>query len=151
MKKSGRKQLWKTLLKVNEKQIPWNITYLECYISEAVPWKHSAKSFSETFRHIKIKKPLVHFIINFFLDIKWMQDTLWLSYIYLLSKIYFLWYNGLKAFLFWCGNFRKFTGKHLVMDPIFNKIAGLQPATLKKRNQHRYFNVNFATSLGRSF
>ena len=45
--------------------------------------------------------------------------------------------------------FRRFTGKHHVMDPPFNKIAGLQPATLRKRRiQHRYFNVNFAESLG---
>ena len=44
-------------------------------------------------------------------------------------------------------NFAKFTGKHLSQGLLFNKAAGLRPATLlKKRLWHRCFPVNFATS-----
>ena len=31
-------------------------------------------------------------------------------------------------------NFTKFTGKHLCQSPFFNKVAGLTPATLLKKN-----------------
>ena len=40
-------------------------------------------------------------------------------------------------------NFTKFTGKHLCQSLLFNKVAGLKPATLlKKRLWHRCFPVN---------
>ena len=49
-------------------------------------------------------------------------------------------------------NFAKFTGKHLCQNLFFNKVAGLRPATLlKNRLWHRYFPVNFAKSLRKSF
>ena len=39
----------------------------------------------------------------------------------------------------------KFTRKHLCQSLIFNKVAGIRPATvLKKRLWHRCFHVNFA-------
>ena len=42
-------------------------------------------------------------------------------------------------------NFAKFTGKHLGQSLLFNKVAGLRPATLLKgRLWHRCFPVNFA-------
>ena len=42
-------------------------------------------------------------------------------------------------------NFAKYTRKHLCQSLLFNKNAGLRPATLlKKRLQHRCFPVNFA-------
>ena len=49
-------------------------------------------------------------------------------------------------------NFAKFTEKHLCQSLIFNKFAGLRPATLlKKRLWHRYFSVNFAKFLRTPF
>ena len=42
-------------------------------------------------------------------------------------------------------SFAKFTGKHLCQSLLFNKVAGLKPATfIKKRLWHRCFPVNFA-------
>ena len=42
-------------------------------------------------------------------------------------------------------NFAKFTGKHLWLSLLFNKFAGLRPATLlKKRLLHGCFSVNFS-------
>ena len=47
---------------------------------------------------------------------------------------------------------RKFTGKHMCQSFLFNKVAGLRPATLlKKRLWHRYFPVNFARFLRTPF
>ena len=41
-------------------------------------------------------------------------------------------------------NFAKFTRKHLCLSLLFNKVAGLKPATLlKKRLWHRGFPMNF--------
>ena len=49
-------------------------------------------------------------------------------------------------------NFTKFTGKHLCQSLLFNKVAGLNPATLlKKRLWHRCFPVNFAKFFRTSF
>ena len=49
-------------------------------------------------------------------------------------------------------NFAKFTGKHLYQSLFFNKVAGLNPATLlKKRPWHMYFPVNFVKFLRTSF
>ena len=45
-------------------------------------------------------------------------------------------------------NFAKFTGKQLCWSLSFNKVAGLQAATLlKTRLQHRSFPVNFVKIL----
>ena len=45
-------------------------------------------------------------------------------------------------------NFRKFTGKLTLLECLFNKAAGVRPATLlKKRLQCRYFSVNFTRGL----
>ena len=45
-------------------------------------------------------------------------------------------------------NFAKFTGKNLCQSLIFNKVAGIRPATLlKKRPWHRFYPVNFAKFL----
>ena len=44
--------------------------------------------------------------------------------------------------------FAKFTGKHLCQSLLYNKVAGLRPATLlRKRLWHRCFPVNFAKFL----
>ena len=49
-------------------------------------------------------------------------------------------------------NFTKFTGKHLCQSLVFNKVAGLRPATLlKKRLWHRCFLVNFVKFLRTPF
>ena len=49
-------------------------------------------------------------------------------------------------------NFTKFTGKHLCQNLVFNKLAGLRPATLlKKRVWHRCFPVNFVKFLKTPF
>ena len=49
-------------------------------------------------------------------------------------------------------NFAKFTGKHLCQSLLFNKIAGLKPATLSKmRLQHRYFSADIAKILRTAF
>ena len=49
-------------------------------------------------------------------------------------------------------NFAKFTGKHLSQGLLFNKAAGLRPATLlKKRLWHRCFPVNFAKFFKNTF
>ena len=49
-------------------------------------------------------------------------------------------------------NFAKFTRKHLCKSLLFNKVAGLRPATLlKKRLWHRRFPVNFSKFLTTSF
>ena len=41
--------------------------------------------------------------------------------------------------------FAKFTRKHLCQSVLFNKVAGIRPATLlKRRPWHRCFYVNFA-------
>ena len=48
--------------------------------------------------------------------------------------------------------FSKFIGKHLCQSLLFNKNAGLRPATLlKKRLRHRCFPVNFTKFLKTSF
>ena len=48
--------------------------------------------------------------------------------------------------------YAKFTGKHLCQSPLFNKVAGLSPATLlKKRPWHRRFPCNFAKFLSTPF
>ena len=45
-------------------------------------------------------------------------------------------------------NFAKFTEKTRASESVFNKIAGLWPATLvKKRLSYRFFAVNFAKFL----
>ena len=49
-------------------------------------------------------------------------------------------------------NFTKITGKHLCQSLLFNKFAGLRPATLlKKRPWHRCFPVNFVNILRAPF
>ena len=49
-------------------------------------------------------------------------------------------------------NFAKFTGKHRCQSLVFNKVAGLSPATLlKKRLWHSAFRVDFATFLRTPF
>ena len=49
-------------------------------------------------------------------------------------------------------NFAKFTGKHLYQSLVFNKVAGLRPATLlQKRLWHRCFPVNFAKFVRTAF
>ena len=49
-------------------------------------------------------------------------------------------------------NFTKITGKHLCQSHIFNKVAGLSPATLlKKRLWNRCFPVNFVKFLRTPF
>ena len=49
-------------------------------------------------------------------------------------------------------NFATFTGKHLWQSLVFNKVAGLRPATLlKKRLWHRCFPVNFVKFLTTPF
>ena len=49
-------------------------------------------------------------------------------------------------------NFAKFTGKHLYQSLFFNKVTGLNPASLlKKRLWHRYFPVSFAKFLRTPF
>ena len=49
-------------------------------------------------------------------------------------------------------NFIKFTGKHLCQSLLFNKDAGLKPATLLKRKLwHRCFPVNFMRLLRKLF
>ena len=49
-------------------------------------------------------------------------------------------------------NFTKFTGKHLCPSLLFNKVAGLGPATLLKRKLwHRRFPVNFVKFLRTCF
>ena len=46
----------------------------------------------------------------------------------------------------------KFTGKHLCQSLLFNKVAGLRPATLLRRILwHRCFPVNFMKFLRRPF
>ena len=48
--------------------------------------------------------------------------------------------------------FTKITGKHLRQGLLFNKVAGLRPATLlKKRLGHRCFPVNFVKFLRTPF
>ena len=49
-------------------------------------------------------------------------------------------------------NLAKFRGKHLCQSLLFNKVAGLSPATLlKKRLWHKCFLVNFAKFLRTPF
>ena len=49
-------------------------------------------------------------------------------------------------------NFAKFTGKHLLQSPFLNEVAGPEPAILlKKILCHRFFPVNFAKFLRKSF
>ena len=49
-------------------------------------------------------------------------------------------------------NLAQFTGKHLCQSLFFNKIAGLSPATLLKKNLcHKCFPVNFAKILRTPF
>ena len=49
-------------------------------------------------------------------------------------------------------NFVKFTGKHLCQVLFYNKVAGLDPATLlKKRLWYRCFPMNFAKFLRTPF
>ena len=49
-------------------------------------------------------------------------------------------------------NFAKFTGKYLCQGLLFNKVAGLRPATLlKKRLWHKCFPVNFTKFLRTPF
>ena len=49
-------------------------------------------------------------------------------------------------------NFTKLTGKHLRQSLLFNKVAGVSPATLlKKRLWHRFFPANFAKFLKTPF
>ena len=49
-------------------------------------------------------------------------------------------------------SFLKFTGKHLCKSLLFNKVAGLRPATLlKKKLWHRCFPMNFAKFLRTPF
>ena len=49
-------------------------------------------------------------------------------------------------------NFTKFTGKHLCQSLLFNKVAGLRPATLlKKKLCNRCFPANFVKFLRTHF
>ena len=49
-------------------------------------------------------------------------------------------------------NFTKFTGKHLCQSLVFNKVAGLRPATLlKTRLWHSCFHVNLLKFLRTPF
>ena len=49
-------------------------------------------------------------------------------------------------------NFSKFTGKHLCQRLFFNKVAGIRPATLLKKNLwYRRFLVNLAKFLRKAF
>ena len=49
-------------------------------------------------------------------------------------------------------NFAKFTGKHLCQNLIFNKVAGLRPATLlKKETLTQAFSCDFAKFLRTTF
>ena len=48
-------------------------------------------------------------------------------------------------------NFAKFTRKHLCHSLFFNKVAGLRPATLLKRDSGTGFPVNFAKFLRTPF
>ena len=49
-------------------------------------------------------------------------------------------------------NFAKLTGNHLCQSLVFNKVAGLKPATLLKKGLwHRCFPVNFAKLLRTPF
>ena len=49
-------------------------------------------------------------------------------------------------------SFLKFTGKHLCKSLLFNKVAGLRPATLlKNKTWHRCFPINFAKFLRTTF
>ena len=49
-------------------------------------------------------------------------------------------------------NFVKFTGKYLCQSILFNKVAGLRPATLlKKKLWHRRFPINFPKFLRTPF
>ena len=49
-------------------------------------------------------------------------------------------------------NFAKFRGKHLCQSLVFNKVAGLRPATLlKKKLWYRCFPLNFAKFLRTPF
>ena len=49
-------------------------------------------------------------------------------------------------------NYVKFTGKHLCQSLLFNKVAGLRPATLlKKKLWHRCFPMNFPKFLRTPF
>ena len=41
-----------------------------------------------------------------------------------------------------CPYFAKFTGKHLRQSLFFNKVAGLRPVTLLKKDWHRCFPLN---------
>ena len=50
------------------------------------------------------------------------------------------------------GNFVIFTEKHLCLEPLFNKFAGLNACNLiKKRLQHICFPVNIAKYLWAAF
>ena len=49
-------------------------------------------------------------------------------------------------------NFAKFTGKHLCQSLLFNKVAGLRPATLlKKWLWHKCYPVSFMKFLRTTF
>ena len=48
-------------------------------------------------------------------------------------------------------NFTEFTGKHPCQIFLFNKVAGLRPATLLKRLGHKCFPTNFAKFLKTAF
>ena len=49
-------------------------------------------------------------------------------------------------------NFTKLTGKYLCQGLVFNKVAGLRPASLlKKRFRHRCFTVSFVKFLRTPF
>ena len=48
-------------------------------------------------------------------------------------------------------NFTEFTGKHPCQIYLFNKVAGLRPATLLKRLGHKCFPTNFAKFLKTAF
>ena len=48
-------------------------------------------------------------------------------------------------------NFRKFYRKTPVLESLFNKFAGVRPATLLKRLQHRCFSVKFVKFLRTPF
>ena len=49
-------------------------------------------------------------------------------------------------------NFEKFTGKKPLLEPVFDKAASLQPATLsKKKLKHRCFLLNQGKFLSATF
>ena len=136
---------------------------LNKYTARVYIWHTPNKCWISFIRKHKPAKTLLSMTLNIFL----LQVLVWFCVILFsgVGSLFAVWANSYHLIhhfrsshqrcSLWKGvlrNFAKFTGKHLLQSLFLNEVAGPEPATLlKKILCHRFFPVNFAKFLRKSF